>query len=422
MSDANALLESVARLNLRSVPRDKVNKFIPDANHLFHTLGICDQLMSSCEQFTSNTFNWIPIVSHIYVSVLWLYQILKVYSDSGYGILYADTLRFLDETLRIKECPVPGPLVPFFQAISSVSGATEFVGDTTPYVPDFYDLWSQDFHVRYQYARSIPIPAILLDQLHRFATWPIPDGENLYDNFLWYDNIFEQAAGAHSNLHHLGPQTTASLHTTEELLINAREFWNDALAHGITRTSAEDIPFDSPLQLFGFKSQADRTQINWFQTITETMQDYCNHFSQTKPLGSISTIGIGSVLVYGTTVNSTAMRNWIYPDADGIASFPTAIIEAPRPIVNTMVFRFLHADHLIESQAEQYGITTHTNIIWGSNAQTQHNWNQLVMDDTHTGNYWRIPFFRASFGADIASQYASIITEALYLPDTGNEV
>ncbi|GKB11528.1 hypothetical protein Tco_0845451 [Tanacetum coccineum] len=52
--------------------------FIPDSTMLFHVLSKCDATMSHNERFTCTSPAWLPIVSQLYISVLWNFMILTV--------------------------------------------------------------------------------------------------------------------------------------------------------------------------------------------------------------------------------------------------------------------------------------------------------------------------------------------------------
>ncbi|CAE6122013.1 unnamed protein product [Arabidopsis arenosa] len=103
-----------------------------------------------------------------------------------------------------------GPFVLFFQSLASFNG---LISDITPILPNFSDLWNASkFHPNSDYARQIPIPTIILDQLYHFAA-----------------------------------------------------FWNSVFsAAGFTRVNAAATPYTSIDNLHGFKNQFGDSQINWF--------------------------------------------------------------------------------------------------------------------------------------------------------------
>ncbi|ACA81390.1 coat protein [Beet cryptic virus 1] len=411
-SGAPALLELSAGLPMYTVPRRGVNTFVPDAQMLFHVLGICDQMMLSTDRFTRSSPAWIPIVSQLYISVLWMVAILRVFVASGYGALYSSLINDLIGHLRIDECMIPGPLVPFFQSLGAVCGPYEWIGDIVAAFPDFLTLWdAENFCPTADLARTCPVPAIMLDQLHYFATWTIPAEQILYTNFQWYRNIFSLGLGAGNANNRIGPQLCGSLYSPRAQVDSARAFWNAALSSGITRTNAAEAngAFYTYAQLLGFISQNGTLQLDWFQQVAVVMQKYTQYFNGSTPLKSISTIGIGAVAVIGAPTPDPATRDWFYPAATGIEPFLCSRFAPRREIPNTLGMIFSHADHELEEQAEQYAILTHTNIRWSPSVVAQNAWTAVNDGASRNGDYWIMMNYRFSTRISLKTQFAQVI-------------
>lgn len=408
---APALLELSAAYPMHTEQRRSVNLFLPDAQMLFHVLGICDQMMNATDRFLRSSPAWLPIVSQLYTAVLWNVMILRVYVNSGYGSHFAHFLDVLVSHLQINECMIPGPLVPFFQSLAAVNGPFDWIGDICPALPEFASLWiAASFHPTDNTVRQVPIPAIILDQLYHFATLPIPANQaSSYTTFQWYRNVFSQGIGAQNIRHRLGPQLCGSLYTTQTQFDAARNFWSAALANNFTRTNAANDEFTNYAQLFGFESQAGIPQLNWFQHITIVMQKYSQYFNGSAPLKSVLPTGIGAVVVYGLPESNASTRNWLYPAAAGVEPFTTGRFDPRREIPANLGIRFRHADHELEEQAEQYAILTHTNIRWSANIVTQNALTQIDVGATHTGDYWQMMSYRFSPRISLRTQFAQLI-------------
>ncbi|CAH9095267.1 unnamed protein product [Cuscuta epithymum] len=268
-SGASALLEISGASPMYTQHRGPVNLFVPDAQMLFHVLGICDLIMNSTYDFISSSPGWLPIVSQLYISVLWNAMILKVYVKSGHGVM------FDLPHLQVNECMIPGPLVPFFQSLAAVNGPFDWIGDIVPHLPDFSIFWNAlGFHVNSDYARQVPVPALILDQLYHFATWQVPEDKTIFDSFEWYENIFSQDIRTHNSLNRMGPQLCGSLWTSSEQLEVARWFWSAAFGDiRFNRVDATRDPFSNYHQLFGFVSQTGTPQHTWFQDVNMVMQN-----------------------------------------------------------------------------------------------------------------------------------------------------
>lgn len=409
---APALLELAAAYPMSTEQRRSPNTFVPDAQMLFHVLSLCDNMMLSTDRFTRSAPAWLPIVSQLYISILWFTMILKVYVNSSYGAMHAHLLNILVAHLRIDECLIPGPLVPFFQSLGAINGPFEWIGDIVPIIPEFSQLWNAtSFYPTDSFARIFPIPAILLDQLHYFASITVTEQETIFGHFEWYRNIFSLGQGTFNPRLRLGPQLCGSLYATESQVVNARTFWSAALRTGITRTNAaaNQPLFSSYPQLLGFVDQNDAMQLDWFQHTAIVMQKYCQYFNGSVPLKSISPTGIGAVAVHGYPNYSGAARTWMYPATNALSSFKSSRFSALREIPALLTVRFEHADHELEEQAEQYAIATHTNMCWSKNLTTQNNWTQVAEANVHSGTYWSMTPHRAHASVRLKTQYAQLV-------------
>jgi hypothetical protein len=406
------MLELAAAYPMHTQQRRVPNLFVPDAQMLFHVLGLCDQMMLSTDRFIRSAPAWLPIISQLYIAVLWNVMILRVYVNSGYGAFFSQLLDDLISHLRIDECMIPGPLVPFFQALGAINGPFDWMGDILPALPDFTVLWNDaHFHPNSDYARIIPIPAIILDQLYYFATWAATGANTVYGNFLWYRNVFSQGVGTYNRLNRIGPQLCGSLFATQAQVDAARTFWNAAFASGFTRINAAQgqTALSQYLQLFGFVAQDGTVQLNWFQHTSLVMQKYTQYFNGSVPLKSVSPVGIGAVAVYGDPRGNGPTRNWIYPNENTIEPFLSSRFNALREIPPTLIVQFTHSDHELEEQAEQYAILTHTNMRWSVNLTTQHQWAVINEGNIRSGDYWTMMSFRFSGSISLKTQFAQLI-------------
>jgi len=402
--------------------RRQVNYFVPDACTLFHVLGICDNLMNTTHRFTQSTPGWLPIVSQLYISVLWLYQILTVYCSSGYGMQFASILRDLNEILRIDECVIPGPLVPFFQALASVNGPFDWIGDIVSALPDFAALWNAaHWRTTDSFVRSVPIPAVLVDQLHYFAVWTVPANQTLYGNFEWYRNVFSTAVGTGTTRYHrMAPTTTGSLYTTDAQSNSARSFWNPFFSTQTRNDNSAGNPtFNQIAQLFGFVNQHGQVTLDWFQHVTIIMHKYAQYFNGSTSIKSISPTGVGAVLVHARPQANQGTRNWLYPAAIP-GPFLSSRFNPLREIPSAVKLDFQHSDHEIEEIAEQYAILTSTNVQWARNNATQHGMTAINVDHTHEGSYWTAPSHRRADGINLKVQFAQLISHR-YHQTTANK-
>jgi hypothetical protein len=385
------------------------NFFVPDANHVFHVLSVCDGMMNSTHRFTQSSPAWLPIVSQLYISVLWNFFIVYVYNNAGYGLEFSQLVTSLISVLRLDESPIPGPLVPFFESLAAVNGPFTWIGDVMSALPDLPLLWDQaNFVFTPDYFRSVPCPAVLLDQLQYFATWVIPQNQQIYTNFEWYRNIFSvPVAVTDLRRYRLAPNCSGSLYSTNAQVDAARAYWNPYFT-GQPRTNVANPPFHDWSQIFGFSRQNDASNITWWQHVSSVMAKYCQYFNGSKTLKTLSPTGTGSVLVSAIPQTNQGTRDWLYP-----AAFPQGFLSsrfAPiHELPDGLRLMFNHSDHELEEVAEQYAILTATNVVWFENNAAQHGFARVQRVNTHRGTYWVSPPHRRSGPINLKVQYAQVI-------------
>lgn len=404
-----ALLELAAATPMYTDQRRQVNYLVPDANTLFHVSGTSDNMMNTTHRFLQNAPAWLPIVTQLYVSILWHYQVLTVYVNSGYGLSFADLHRNLTDILRLDELLIPGPLVPFFSALAAVNGPFDWIGDITSAMPHFSALWDATTATPHaSYLRSVPIPAVLLDQLYYWSQYANTTASPVYTNFEWFRNVFGHPLSTNTNNKNikLSPTLSGSLYTTKSQNDASYDFWNAVLS-GFTRFTIATHTHTSYEQLLGFASPTMSLQIDWFQHVSIVMQKYCLHFNGSLPLKAISPVGIGATLVYAKPAANTATRNWLYP-ATLPGSFKSNKFDPAHPMPSALSLTFNHADHEAEEIAEQYAILTSTNIMWSENNGTQNGFTAISRAATHDGTYWDAPAHRRVHQINLLQQFGQI--------------
>ncbi|CAF1866369.1 unnamed protein product [Brassica oleracea] len=326
----NTMLEIAASQPYITVHPPRFNSFVPDAQMLFHVLGICDQLMLTTTQFLRSSPSWLPIVSQLYISLLWNFTILRNFSLSSFNG------RFFDIT----------PIIPNFTSLwERFSVSYKSISNVKLY---FFlqnrvkkKKWNGDENaLNADYARQIPITAIILDS---FTTSP-PATTLTAFSFNEYNK-----------LNRIGPQLCGSLFATPQQTAAARAFWSSVFASS-TRVNAADetAPFTSGLNLFGFEN----SQTNWFQYTCIVMHNnYSKYFNASVPLSSILPTGLGAVAVRGLPSVSEATRSFLYPTDAEIEPFTSSRFHPRRQIPSAMSVTFQHCEYDgLGEEAERYAI------------------------------------------------------------------
>jgi len=326
---------------------------------------------------------------------------------------HASIVDDMTRVLAINECLIPGPLVPFFEALAAVNGPFDWIGDVSTVLSDFSDFWNADhFTLRPDYQVRIPSPVVLLDQLAHFAQWQIPANQTVYANFEWYRQIFRVASSANAGRlrnHLLSPPAVGSLYSTDTQVTAARAFWSSNLQTFARVNAAAGQPgLTNMAQFLGLTSQAGIAQYTWFPQVVAVMQKYCHYFNGSRPLKLISPTGLGAIEILAVPSANGQTRNWLYPEHLP-SPFLSSAFPPPHGLPLEMRLTFQHADHELEEIAEQYAIITAPNISWARNNAAQHNRAALNDNNVRIGDFWNMMAHRQMYLANLLQQYGQLI-------------
>ena len=128
-----------------------------------------------------NSTVWHPLVSRLYFSVLFFLQTFRAQRTAKNTDL--KILGFLDifeKQIPWEKIPVPGPLVPYFQAISASKPSDDAYGFVTPYIDStYYPDKSEKLNPSGTQTAMQPNIPILLDMIHRYSN--VQNPPNLTD-------------------------------------------------------------------------------------------------------------------------------------------------------------------------------------------------------------------------------------------------
>jgi hypothetical protein len=364
------------------IARNTPTIVVPSSMHMFHALSLCDNLMATTPAFTNENASWIPYVSQAYVSVLFIYATLR--AQAAAGAASHEQRHFLDLFERIhnpQTLMVPGPLVPFFQALAAASSYKANYGNITfgirsEITVDSLQMycWTDNCHV------LLPHLPMILDQIIRTLLEPNNYAVDHSDN--WYSNIFgiPTAPGALTSPLMLSPNARSNPLVTASHLRAFKEradIWANILPfNDLVDGSIFEEDNLGPLNIWqslgmtSLPGEIPRT-FDWFPYMSLVMQKYCQHFKHSVPIASISPLGIGSVYVCATFTlaeTHTVMPN---PIATRISRSDHVTQRFNNyPISDVAPFRS-HPDESLEQLAEEYGIL----------AVLHTNWNQIAHAD-----------------------------------------
>ncbi|GJR22067.1 hypothetical protein Tco_0970594 [Tanacetum coccineum] len=132
--------------------------------------------------------------------------------------------------------------------------------------------------------------------------------------------------------------------------------------HSHLELPANNAAFTKYIHLFGFVSQTNVIQCDWFSHVSAAMQSYAQCFNGSVPLRSISFTGNGNVAVLAVPRPLPVLRDWLYPADNAIEPFLSSRLAPLRVVPSAMQIVFQHAHYTLPKEAEQYAILTQVNF------------------------------------------------------------
>jgi hypothetical protein len=307
-------------------------------------------------------------------------------------VLDLDNSDFLDTCQTLfdyRSLLVPGPLVPFFQALAACSAPFSWFGDICPGMPSATELDMtalRGFAILTHWMRILPSPVFLIDCLRYHAGTTFNAQNPATGSSRIYHRIFGQdPATTQTGWNLLGPSVVASIVSTTQIVENSVAYWS-------TRTDLLPAAFTSNVtrlsniaQFFGFQGSDGNDSLRWLQPVFAVMQTYCSFFRGSVPLASISPVGLGASIPRMLIASRTATRDWIYPNAPPTAD-TSRLGRQPPAAFRT---RAIHSDHTLPEVAEQYAQLTTINVDFSS-ISAQHGHTEINNDRIRAGPIWEL--------------------------------
>jgi hypothetical protein len=440
VSSLPPLLVTVSDQPLYSVQRTTPTYVIPCAITLFHILSQMDFLMASTTKFYQVTPDWIPYVSQLYIAVLFFIQTLRAQELAG--SIDPIQLEFLQRMVQRYHAPnllIPGPLVPFFQAIASSNGPTDQYGNITPGIPNQQTLGvtqNNDYRFANRINLILPNVILIMDQLIRtLQQAPLASPDDNSDR--WYTNIFGVAAAAP------GPVATPESFLMYSPNARSNPYCPDSQVRAFHRTGTHWLnllpttpgvaAFTSPYtlganatplnlwQILAFQGPPQVAAIanrhySWFDKVSSVMQKYCKFFHHSVPMAALSPTGIGAIYLETQLLNDAVTAAALLGPINTRTAYSTA---APNRFDNKTVenirFTVAHADPSLEELAEQYGVLTGINVDWTNvNANIANNALGPLRGNVFVGPISALPHERESHEMGIPHDSSSNISTYYY--------
>jgi hypothetical protein len=381
-----------------------------------------NHLMSTTHRFLTGAYDWSPFLSLAYFGNLFLIQSLRALAVVQPLPQHEQwLLAGICDTIGLDTLMVPGPLVPFFQALAASSGPFEWLGNVAPSILGITNGCNQnvDFFLRNGLNRTLPNIPIYLDMIHRFRSIPADSTLATRQSILttFYRSFFQVDV------------TDVDVAFIRALGLPARPFDTTEFLPFVTGASNLDLParlhrtgtstVDMNLsQFMGFydgPTTANPNYASWFSQAAGIHARYAQFFKGSVPLSAITPSGIGSCLIKSTYAANPRLQN-PYQWHAAVAAAPPVVAQRAyftRLELTSLAIVSTHGDEKLEEIAEQCGILAAVN----SDFETSSGMTSPLNVHQRSGDVWTLPDVRRSPTVDIApGVYARII--ASYHEDT----
>lgn len=299
-ADQNAILQIVSGIPVHQELSESVtSKVYPSSLALFQIVLHMDNLMTVTHRFLQSAPTWHPIVTHLYFSLLFFFQVLRAQRESGeLGFQLMELLNTIEQYFDFRSLAIPGPLVHFFSALSVAAPADELFGNVTVALPHNCSVRANGCFLLHNnlHARFPDVP-FLLDIFNRqiFGRNQAPGDNVSYD----MSNLFGSALNSNTVYkHHLRCPNYWYLADVPASI------WQSCYSHrslmrlppNIDATTRQNSSC-SWGQFLRLQPFAHETLPDWFSPIVTIMQRYCGFFSGSRSLADVPATSNGSLFL-----------------------------------------------------------------------------------------------------------------------------
>jgi len=380
------MLSGISDLPFHSVKRNEVTYKIPSFIVFFYVVSLMNNQMANTKRFYDANPDWHPFVSYLYFAILIFYHVLKCQLQ-GATISHEQTLflEFIEENYNVKNAKIPGPLVPFFQALAANAGPDHNYGNVVFGLPNnLLVTQARDFRFANRLNRILPNVIFILDQFMRIVAdlapiAPAAAGPTVV-NMSMVDRVFLNTFGipagnaAPQRFTMMNPCGLFDPQVSTQLLsgfIGTSNVWRASLPFDpatnlstyVAGAGANALAFDQVLGFRGFGATANAT-FNWFSQVGRIMQPYADFFRDSVSLGAISTTGIGASYIvssFGANAVPVLGRDPRVRDA----RYQPAGTNRYENVPFANIFTYSrHSEEYLDEVTEQIGMLTQLDVDW----------------------------------------------------------
>jgi hypothetical protein len=170
-TELNPILFATANFPYLPHNRLTTSTFVPCTQLLFAIAAHLDNIMCSTYSWTQSQPAWHPIITRVYIAFAVYYQILRAMrSARNIPMTYNNLLDHIISIIPAENMPIPGPLVPFFEAISSSATGLPGFSNVAPHISKVTTPKNSGFNLPDMYNLHLPNYHLLMTQLRFFVS------------------------------------------------------------------------------------------------------------------------------------------------------------------------------------------------------------------------------------------------------------
>jgi hypothetical protein len=387
----------IATQSFYTVEQKSISRFVPSFIAITTMIHQMNFQMSFTHRFTQSTPGWLPPMTYLYISVLFIIQILRAQREVG--IITAVELwllESLEHTYDIKSLLIPGPLVPYFQALAAFAGPFENLGDVTPSLPWNWTCSAASLYMLGTTATNHDLSSIFppipfyMEMLNKIATHQGEfTTETMYQKF-WKSTFGRAVTNNNTGKHPFyqpGAWTNVAFSTAQ--INNAKPI----LAHlgfppALDYSTSGDI--SNWLQFMRIE-HTNGVRYNWFGPLSGIMSRYAMYWTNSVPLSAISPTGTGASLpIWRMAANNTNLVTPVTYHAAGTDAAAEPAYFSVHHLVSIKAYAE-HSDSSLEEIEEQTSAIAMVNVSLTGTGHA-HTGN----DGYRSGPVWDLPTVRRS--------------------------
>lgn len=282
------LLNAVKGIDVSTVLRKEPSTFVPNAHVLYYVLSQMDDLMTMNRTWNSKEVRWCPLLSRIYVGILFYIQTFRVMRTAGIASSEVkQILRDFESEFDYSNVPIPGPLVPFFKALSASQPPYEEYGVVSPIIPRDIGCTDATGHaLREPLCYLLPNLAGLFNSYANILR--VDQG-----NALPWDYNFSTPTGAAAPVAYNGATLQLQVASISPGTVYPL-VWNQRKRNDFQRSLTRIRGIPSIAGNAGEVSLTDLIGLSdnprWFGELTGIMTMYCQYFQGSTSLSTCSTL------------------------------------------------------------------------------------------------------------------------------------